>query len=102
MEPVRKNIFRGMDVKTSAPPAPAQAEPKKQADGSIPQLVLPAPPRPVGKRQASREGKKVVTFYLEPEQFKALKNLSTETGLPVQKICESAIDYAVELYKPKG
>lgn len=43
-------------------------------------------------RQRTRQGKKTVTYYLEPATFVALKVLSARTGRTLQELNEEAVE----------
>jgi hypothetical protein len=84
----RGNLFRGFDEKA----APSVA-------------VIPAPePMPSASndaiaRQRSRQGKKVVTYYLDPEPFTQLKVLSAKTGITVQDLSLEALNLLFERHQ---
>ena len=75
-KPDAKNLFRGLDDK---------AAPKLVASTEQPTPV-PETPQATAQRQRSRQGKKVVTYYLDPEPFMQLKVLSAKTGITVQEL----------------
>ena len=85
----RSNLFRGFDEK-SAPGGAA---------------IAPAPERPqpaaidAAARQRSRQGKKVVTYYLDPEPFTQLKILSAKTGITVQDLSLEALNLLFEKHQ---
>jgi len=70
---VTRNLFRGLDDK---------AAPRLVTPGATPEIKPSAP------RQASRQGKKIVTYYLEPEPFVQLKVLAARSGKTVQEVQE--------------
>jgi hypothetical protein len=76
------NLFRGLDDK--AAPAPT---PETGVSGT-----------PVA-RQASRQGKKVVTYYLEPAPFVQLKVLAARTGRTVQELNLEALNLLFEKHQ---
>jgi hypothetical protein len=81
-----RNLFRGLDDKVAprlvtGPPAAA------------PEIKQAAP------RQASRQGKKIVTYYLEPEPFVQLKVLSAKTGKTVQELNVEALNLLFEKHQ---
>jgi hypothetical protein len=84
----RGNLFRGFDEKA----APSVA-------------IGPAPePAPVAAhetsaRQRSRQGKKVVTYYVDPEPFTQLKVLSAKTGITVQDLNIEALNLLFERHQ---
>ena len=53
----------------------------------------------VPARQASRQGKKVVTYYLEPEPFVQLKVLAAKTGRTVQELNLEALNLLFEKHQ---
>ncbi len=87
-KPARTNLFRGFDEKAapSAPPA-AATEP------------TPAASNDATARQRSRQGKKVVTYYLDPEPFTQLKVLSAKTGITVQDLSLEALNLLFERHQ---
>ena len=75
-----RNLFRGLDDKVA------------------PRLVTEI--KPAGPaRQASRQGKKVVTYYLEPEPFVQLKVLAAKTGRTVQESNLEALNLLFEKHQ---
>lgn len=82
------NLFRGFDDKAVPTPAPAAA---------------PEPPRDLppdaAARQRSRQGKKVVTYYLDPEPFTQLKILSAKTGVTIQDLSLEALNLLFERHQ---
>jgi hypothetical protein len=83
----RANLFRGFDEK-AAPSAPVAAAPEP--------VRPPAPSNDATARQRSRQGKKVVTYYLDPEAFTQLKVLSAKTGITVQDLSLEALNLLFE------
>jgi hypothetical protein len=81
----RANLFRGFDEK-AAPSAPIAAAPEP----------APASSNGATARQRSRQGKKVVTYYLDPEAFTQLKVLSAKTGITVQDLSLEALNLLFE------
>lgn len=84
----KANLFRGFDEKAapSAPVAPA-------TDPEAPASHAAAP------RQRSRQGKKVVTYYLDPEPFTQLKVLSAKTEITVQELSLEALNLLFERHQ---
>jgi hypothetical protein len=82
----RANLFRGFDEK-AAPSAPIVDAPE------------PAPASDAASRQRSRQGKKVVTYYLDPEPFTQLKVLSAKTGITVQDLSLEALNLLFERHQ---
>jgi len=85
----RANLFRGFDEK-AAPSAPVVV------------ATEPAPSAPTNDaaaRQRSRQGKKVVTYYLDPEPFTQLKVLSAKTGITVQDLSLEALNLLFERHQ---
>jgi len=84
----KTNLFRGFDDK--AAPSASLAAP-------------PEPPPPASKdaayRQRSRQGKKVVTYYLDPEPFTQLKILSAKTGTTIQDLSLEALNLLFERHQ---
>lgn len=84
----KANLFRGFDDKA----APSVA-------------VVPAPEPPprvsndTAARQRSRQGKKVVTYYLDPEPFTQLKILSAKTGVTIQELSLEALNLLFERHQ---
>jgi hypothetical protein len=85
VKPARTNLFRGFDEK--AAPTVAAPEP------------MPAASNETTERQRSRQGKKVVTYYLDPEPFTQLKILSAKTGITVQDLSLEALNLLFERYQ---
>lgn len=84
----RANLFRGFDEKAApSAPAAASAEP------------TPAASSDAAARQRSRQGKKVVTYYLDPEPFTQLKVLSAKTGITVQDLSLEALNLLFERHQ---
>jgi len=85
-----RNLFRGFDDK---------AAPTDKV--SAPAPVSPAEPaaRAATTRQRSRQGKKVVTYYLDPEPFTQLKVLSAKTGITVQDLSLEALNLLFERHQ---
>ena len=52
-----------------------------------------------GLRQASRQGKKILTYYLEPEPFVQLKVLAARSGKTVQELNLEALNLLFEKYQ---
>ncbi len=87
---VKANLFRGFDDK--AAPSAALAAP------------FPSPPPPraskdAAYRQRSRQGKKVVTYDLDPEPFTQLKILSAKTGTTIQDLSLEALNLLFERHQ---
>jgi hypothetical protein len=82
MAKTAKNLFRGFDDKA----APAAPEPRPASSDA-------------SARQRSREGKKVVTYYLDPEPFTQLKILSAKTGITVQDLSLEALNLLFERHR---
>ncbi len=89
-KPDAKNLFRGLDDK---------AAPKLVASVEAPPTASPEAARVAALRQRSRQGKKVVTYYLEPEPFMQLKVLSAKTGITVQELNIEAINLLFEKHQ---
>ena len=85
----RANLFRGFDEK-AAPSVPAAAAPEPAPS---------APANDAAARQRSRQGKKVVTYYLDPEPFTQLKVLSAKTGITVQDLSLEALNLLFERHQ---
>ena len=87
-KPDSKNLFRGLDEK---------AAPKLVAS----QMVVPGDTAQTtaAQRQRSRQGKKVVTYYLDPEPFMQLKVLSAKTGITVQELNLEAVNLLFEKHQ---
>jgi hypothetical protein len=81
----KTNLFRGFDEKV-APSASVAAAPEP-APATLPVATA---------RQRSRQGKKVVTYYLDPEPFTQLKVLSAKTGITVQDLNIEALNLLFE------
>jgi hypothetical protein len=73
-----RNLFRGLDDKVAPRLAPVEARPS---------------------RQASRQGKKIVTYYLEPEPFVQLKVLAARSGQTVQELQLEALNLLFEKHQ---
>jgi hypothetical protein len=79
-----RNLFRGLDDK---------AAPRLVTPGATPEIKPSAP------RQASRQGKKIVTYYLEPEPFVQLKVLAARSGKTVQELNLEALNLLFEKHQ---
>ncbi len=84
----RANLFRGFDEK-AAPSAPTGPAPEP----------MPAASHETSARQRSRQGKKVVTYYLDPEPFTQLKVLSAKIGITVQELSLEALNLLFERHQ---
>jgi hypothetical protein len=84
----RGNLFRGFDEK-AAPTAAISPAPQP----------MPAVSNDATVRQRSRQGKKVVTYYLDPEPFTQLKVLSAKTGITVQDLSLEALNLLFERHQ---
>lgn len=85
----KANLFRGFDDK---------AAPSVAVSAPVPE----PPPRPSSDataRQRSRQGKKVVTYYLDPEPFTQLKILSAKTGVTIQDLSLEALNLLFERHQ---
>jgi hypothetical protein len=87
-KPDPKNLFRGLDAKSS-PKVAANEQPQTTPE----QMPQQAP------RQRSRLGKKVVTYYLDPEPFTQLKVLAAKTGATVQELNLEALNLLFERHQ---
>jgi hypothetical protein len=87
-KPNPKDLFRGLDAKT-APRVRAGEQPE----------TTPETSQGSGQRQRSRQGKKVVTYYLDPEPFMQLKVLSAKTGVTVQELNLEALNLLFERHQ---
>ena len=60
--------------------------------------ALVAPPRaePIPKAATTREGKKFLSIYVEPEYHKRLKRAALEHDLQVQEVLRQALDAWME------
>jgi hypothetical protein len=82
------NLFRGFDEKAAPSAAPISApEP------------MPGAANDTAARQRSRQGKKVVTYYLDPEPFTQLKILSAKTGITIQDLSLEALNLLFERHQ---
>ena len=86
--PNTKNLFRGLDAK-AAPKTSAGEQPE----------IAPKPTHDQTLRQRSRQGKKVVTYYLDPEPFMQLKVLAAKTGATVQELNLEALNLLFERHQ---
>lgn len=84
----KANLFRGFDEK-AAPSAAVTPAPEP----------MPAASNDATARQRSRQGKKVVTYYLDPEPFTQLKVLSAKTGITVQDLSLEALNLLFERHQ---
>jgi hypothetical protein len=84
----KTNLFRGFDEK-AAPAAAVSAAPEPLRLAS----------NDATARQRSRQGKKVVTYYLDPEPFTQLKVLSAKTGITVQDLSLEALNLLFERHQ---
>lgn|SRR6202453_2926793 len=90
-KPDAKNLFRGLDEKVA---------PKLVASTASPQVAPATETAPVqAQRQRSRQGKKVVTYYLDPEPFMQLKVLAAKTGLTVQELNVEGLNLLFERHQ---
>jgi hypothetical protein len=80
-----RNLFRGLDDKV--------------APRLVTEMPAPGPAAPAAPRQASRQGKKIVTYYLEPEPFVQLKVLAAKTGRTVQELNLEALNLLFEKHQ---
>lgn len=89
-KPDAKNLFRGLDEKVT---------PKLVANAALPPLLATETPPAQAQRQRSRQGKKVVTYYLDPEPFMQLKVLAAKTGLTVQELNVEGLNLLFEKHQ---
>jgi hypothetical protein len=54
---------------------------------------------PKAQRQTSRQGKKIVTYYLDPEPFVQLKVLAARSGKTVQELNLEALNLLFEKHQ---
>jgi hypothetical protein len=87
-KPNPKDLFRGLDAKT-APRVRTGEQPE----------TTPETSQGSGQRQRSRQGKKVVTYYLDSEPFMQLKVLSAKTGVTVQELNLEALNLLFERHQ---
>lgn len=83
----KANLFRGYDAKATPSAAPLALEPPPSAANDT------------ATRQRSRQGKKVVTYYLDPEPFTQLKILSAKTGTTIQDLSLEALNLLFERHQ---
>jgi hypothetical protein len=88
-KPNPKDLFRGLDAKT----APTFVSSIKVPTGEL--SAVPA----TAIRQRSRQGKKIVTYYLDPEPFTQLKVLSAKSGSTVQELNLEALNLLFEKHQ---
>lgn len=88
MAKTARNLFRGFDDK--AAPAPVEKPAPEPA---------PVASNDAAARQRSRLGKKVVTYYLDPEPFTQLKILSAKTGVTIQDLSIEALNLLFERHQ---
>ena len=88
----RANLFRGFDEKAAPSVAPSPVS------ALAPELE-PHPLSDTAARQRSRQGKKVVTYYLDPEPFTQLKILSAKTGVTIQDLSLEALNLLFERHQ---
>jgi hypothetical protein len=88
-KPDPKSLFRGLDEK---------ARPKLVIKSEVPGPAATAEDATTA-RQRSRQGKKVVTYYLDPEPFTQLKVLSAKTGTTVQDLNLEALNLLFEKHQ---
>jgi hypothetical protein len=87
-KPNPKDLFRGLDAKT----APKFSAPEHtETTTKVSQAST--------HRQRSRQGKKVVTYYLDPEPFMQLKVLAAKTGVTVQELNLEALNLLFERHQ---
>jgi hypothetical protein len=87
-KPNPKDLFRGLDAKTAPKVSPAE-QPE----------TTPKDSQASTQRQRSRQGKKVVTYYLDPEPFMQLKVLAAKTGVTVQELNLEALNLLFERHQ---
>jgi hypothetical protein len=87
-KPNPKDLFRGLDAKAS--PRLINSEAPVVAAETI---------NGGATRQRSRLGKKIVTYYLDPEPFTQLKVLSAKSGLTVQELNLEALNLLFEKHQ---
>jgi hypothetical protein len=88
--PNPKDLFRGLDAK-AAPRLVNSEAPVVAVDTVTVNHTAP--------RQRSRLGKKIVTYYLDPEPFTQLKVLSAKSGLTVQELNLEALNLLFEKHQ---
>jgi hypothetical protein len=88
-KPSPKDLFRGLDAKASPGLVKSRAAATVTADA----------PSTNAHRQRSRLGKKIVTYYLDPEPFTQLKVLSAKKGLTVQELNLEALNLLFEKHQ---
>jgi hypothetical protein len=88
----KANLFRGFDEKAAPSAAPSPVPPSAPEFESRPSSDATA-------RQRSRQGKKIVTYYLDPEPFTQLKILSAKTGVTIQDLSLEALNLLFERYQ---
>ena len=81
----KANLFRGFDDKAAPSVATTQPPTRSSNNGTA--------------RQRSRQGKKVVTYYLDPEPFTQLKILSAKTGITIQDLSLEALNLLFERHQ---
>ena len=86
----RGNLFRGFDEKA----APSASVVTTTAPEPTPNASTET-----AARQRSRQGKKVVTYYLDPEPFTQLKVLSAKTGITIQDLNLEALNLLFERHQ---
>lgn len=87
-KPSSKDLFRGLDAK--ATPKSANTEERQEPSPAAKEMA---------GRQRSRQGKKVVTYYLDPEPFTQLKVLAAKTGVTVQDLNLEALNLLFERHQ---
>jgi hypothetical protein len=79
---------------TKMTPQPATSEDINHEDAPIPVMMSKPKMRP-----PSREGKRVLSVYLEPEAWKQLRMLSLNIETSTQALGEEAINLLFEKYR---
>ena len=87
-KPNPKDLFRGLDAKASPKPLTSEAL-------SHVQEMTEA----LAQQQRSRQGKRIVTYYLDPAPFTQLKVLVAQTGLTLQELNLEALNLLFEKYQ---
>ena len=84
-KPVTYPARKPLDAEVLGPPQPAA--PEVEADPGTPAKAPPGPP--------SRQGKRAVTFYLDADQWLALRTTSLRTGRPTHELMAEAAAWII-------
>jgi hypothetical protein len=89
----RKNLFNIADADTGRPAFDPPATPEPQPAPRAPEAAAPAPASKPSQRQAYRDGKRAVMFFLSEEAFSQMHVILARQGRrKVQSLMEELVD----------